>query len=118
MKRPKYIIFDCDGVLIDSEILANRVEAETKNELGFPITLEEQIKKFVGMGISHPDMQAELKRLPSHYLDAVDQKMKQVYKNELQAIAGTVSALESLNIPKYRRTHRPDSCKTSRGLHS
>ena len=100
MKRPKYIIFDCDGVLIDSEILANRVEAETKNELGFPITLEEQIKKFVGMGISHPDMQAELKRLPSHYLDAVDQKMKQVYKNELQAIAGTVSALESLNIPK------------------
>ena len=100
MKKPKYIIFDCDGVLIDSEILANRVEAETKTELGFPITIEEQIKKFVGMGISHPGMQEELKRLPPHYLDLVDQKMKQVYKSELQAISGTVNALESLNIPK------------------
>ncbi len=101
---PKYIIFDCDGVLIDSEILANRVEAEIKNELGFPITLEQQIKKFVGMGINHPDMQAELqaelKRLPANYLDLVDGKMKQVYKNELQPIAGTISALEALNISK------------------
>ena len=100
MNPPKYIIFDCDGVLIDSEILANRVEAEIKNELGFPITLEQQIKKFVGMGMNHPDMQAELKRLPANYLDLVDGKMKQVYKNELQPIAGTISALEALNIPK------------------
>ncbi len=100
MKTPKYIIFDCDGVLIDSEILANRVEAEIKSELGFPITVEEHIKKFVGMGLSHPDMQAELKRLPSNYLDLVDQKMKEVYKKELKVIAGTVAALDSLNIPK------------------
>lgn len=100
MKAPKYIIFDCDGVLIDSEILANRVEAELKNELGFPITLEQQIKKFVGMGMNHPDMQAELKRLPTNYLDLVDQKMKQVYQNELQPIAGTIKALETLAIPK------------------
>ena len=48
MKKPKCIIFDCDGVLIDSEILANRVEVEVKTELGFPISLEDQLKKFVG----------------------------------------------------------------------
>ena len=36
MENPKIelVIFDCDGVLIDSEILANRVAAEIKTEFG------------------------------------------------------------------------------------
>ncbi|MBL7670556.1 MAG: hypothetical protein JNM39_08720 [Bdellovibrionaceae bacterium] len=65
--RIKYIIFDCDGVLIVSEILANRVEVEVKTKLGFPITLEEQIAKFMGCGMIHPLVQEELGRLPSQY---------------------------------------------------
>lgn len=32
-------MFDCDGVLVDSEILANKVEVEIRNQLGFPITM-------------------------------------------------------------------------------
>jgi HAD superfamily hydrolase (TIGR01509 family) len=100
MKKPKYIIFDCDGVLVDSEILANRVEVEVKNELGFPITLEEQITKFVGCGMSHPVMQAELQRLPKHYWQIVDERCDEVYKNELKPIAGVIQTLEILKLPK------------------
>ena len=97
---PKFVIFDCDGVLIDSEYLANRVEAELKTELGFPITFEEQVRKFVGMSHSHPDSIAELKRLPPHFSALVDERIVEVYKRELKSIRGTLEVMESLKLPK------------------
>lgn len=100
MRKPKYVIFDCDGVLVDSEILVNRVEVEIKNKLGFPITLEEQITKFTGCGMSHPTMQVELQRLPKDYWQMVDDRCDEVYKAELKAISGVVSTLELLKLPK------------------
>lgn len=45
----KLIIFDCDGVLVDSEIIANRVDAEILTHLGYPLTAEDCIKRFTGM---------------------------------------------------------------------
>lgn len=100
MKKPKYVIFDCDGVLIDSEILANRVAAEVKTALGFPITLEEQLSKFVGCGLSHPLMRAELERLPKDFMKRFEKRCAEVFKAELKAIAGVVSTLERLKLPK------------------
>ena len=38
MTAPQLVIFDCDGVLVDSEIIAARVEADMITEAGFPIT--------------------------------------------------------------------------------
>lgn len=45
----KLIIFDCDGVLVDSEIIANRIDAELLTQHGYPLTTEECIKRFTGM---------------------------------------------------------------------
>lgn len=45
----KLIIFDCDGVLVDSEIIASRIEAQMLTKVGYPISVEESIKKFTGM---------------------------------------------------------------------
>jgi len=42
------IIWDCDGVLIDSEILACRVVAEYYTRAGFPLTMSEYIRRFAG----------------------------------------------------------------------
>ncbi len=98
MSQIKHIIFDCDGVLIDSEILANQVEVEIKTLLGFPITLEEQIKNFAGCGLSHPRVKAELERLPKEYLKLVDERCHQIYNKELKAISGVVELLEQLKI--------------------
>ena len=42
------VIFDCDGVLIDSEIIACRTSAEFANKYGNPITTEEVIRRFTG----------------------------------------------------------------------
>lgn len=42
------VIFDCDGVLVDSERITNTVFAEMLNELGLPVTLEDMFDQFVG----------------------------------------------------------------------
>lgn len=100
MKIPKYIIFDCDGVLVDSEFLANKIEVDVKSELGFPITLEEQLKKFVGLGWNDPILQEELARLPKNYVELVDNRLKSVYLNELKPISGVVDLLNKMTQPK------------------
>ena len=99
MKKPKHIIFDCDGVLVDSEILANKAEVELKTELGFPITLEEQIKTFTGLSWHDPVLQAELQRLPSDYLERLDERVKILYQQELRTINGVMETLKAVTLP-------------------
>ncbi len=42
------LIFDCDGVLVDSEVIGCRIEADLLTEAGFPITSDEIVREFVG----------------------------------------------------------------------
>lgn len=49
MPAPDLIIFDCDGVLVDSEIIAARVEAEMLTRAGFPIAAEDVAQRFAGL---------------------------------------------------------------------
>ena len=76
------IIFDCDGVLIDSEIVVCRIAAEELTRLGYPITTEQVIARFAG----RPDheMRAEIesdggKPLPADYKARIDQLVEQAY---------------------------------------
>lgn len=99
MKKFETIIFDCDGVLINSEIIANRIEVEVKNELGFPISLSEQLTQFVGLGMSHPLVIEELKRLPADYLEIVETRVHAAYQKDLKPIAGVVETLKQIGFP-------------------
>ena len=45
---PALVIFDCDGVLVDSERLGVRVEAEALAALGWPLTEAEVVERFMG----------------------------------------------------------------------
>ncbi len=51
---PLLVIFDCDGVLVDSEPVASRVTASLLTALGWPMTAEEANARFLGMSL--PDM--------------------------------------------------------------
>ncbi len=42
-------LFDCDGVLVESEIIAAKVESKLLNEAGYPISVEEMGERFAGM---------------------------------------------------------------------
>lgn len=52
------VIFDCDGVLVDFEVIANRVLASLVTELGIPTTTEESIARYMGtfLDFGHVDV--------------------------------------------------------------
>ena len=87
------ILFDCDGVLVDSEILANRVIAELKTELGHPTTVEEQIRRFVGLSVHSEVVLEEAKKFPPNFRDLVRDRTRLTYERELRAIDGVAEAL-------------------------
>ncbi|PSJ62490.1 HAD family hydrolase [Kumtagia ephedrae] len=49
MNQPDLVIFDFDGTLVDSEIIAARVEADLLTRAGFPITGEEMCVRYAGL---------------------------------------------------------------------
>ena len=102
MKQTDLIIFDCDGVLIDSEIVVCRIAAEELTRIGYPITTEQVIQRFAG----RPDreMRAEIesdwgKPLPSEYTARINQTVEQAYHHELRIINGVADALDLLDVP-------------------
>lgn len=59
-RRPlEMVIFDCDGVLIDSEALSNRVAAEMLSEAGWLMTEEECTQRFIGLSFGAVQRAAE-----------------------------------------------------------
>jgi beta-phosphoglucomutase-like phosphatase (HAD superfamily) len=47
--RFELVIFDCDGVLVDSEPVINRAHAELLTACGYPITEQDLVERFCGM---------------------------------------------------------------------
>lgn len=64
--RPDLIIFDCDGVLVDSEKVASEVIAKELTGLGWHMTPAESYKQFLGMNIT--DMQPMIEAHLGHHL--------------------------------------------------
>ncbi|HVV95377.1 MAG TPA: HAD hydrolase-like protein [Hyphomicrobiales bacterium] len=61
MKRDiDLVIFDCDGVLVDSEPLSCRIRAEWLTEVGYPISADEVTRRFIG--VSERDLRLRSRR--------------------------------------------------------
>ena len=45
------VIFDCDGVLVDSDRISLRIQAEWITALGLPTTYEDCVRDFLGLGV-------------------------------------------------------------------
>ena len=96
------LIFDCDGVLIDSEPIASRAHAETLAACGYAVSEEELARRFCG--ISDADMLATIERewgrtLPESYADRVAGLLASEYAVSLKPIAGIHEALAELTPP-------------------
>jgi HAD superfamily hydrolase (TIGR01509 family) len=99
------VIFDCDGVLVDSEVLTNSVFRDMLIELGATVTLEDMFEKFVGHSMSDC---LELARallgrdLPADFVDRYRERCVQVLRRELKPVPGVglaLSRLEASRIP-------------------
>ena len=96
------VIFDCDGVLIDSEPIANRVHAQTLAGCGYAVGEEELQDRFCG--ISDAEMLATIERewgraLPDDYARRIATALARQYRCSLKPIAGIAEALAGLSQP-------------------
>lgn len=93
------IIFDCDGVLVDSEIVSLEVEAEALAEAGIPVTTEALLGRF--LGTSSASMYAILERehginLPADFAERAAQCVHDAFDRRLRPIPGIVELLAGL----------------------
>lgn len=108
--RLELIIFDCDGVLVDSERIAVRVDVEMLAELGWQISAGEVIERF--MGRSHAYMVSEVEArvggLPPGWDFEYGPRYRTAFEAELTPVEGVVEALDRISIP---------TCVASSGSH-
>jgi HAD superfamily hydrolase (TIGR01509 family) len=92
------VIFDCDGVLVDSERLAVRVEARLITELGWPLTEDEVLQRFVGRSDAHMHGEIErvLGRSVPEWPDRYQAELHAAFDAELQPVDGIHDALADL----------------------
>jgi HAD superfamily hydrolase (TIGR01509 family) len=96
------VIFDCDGVLVDSEPIANRILTEMLNELGLPIGPTETRAAFVGRSMSSclEIIGARLGRpAPPGFARAYEARLFAAFDEELHPVAGVVEALGRIRVP-------------------
>lgn len=105
------VIFDCDGVLVDSERLAVRVEARLISDLGWPLTEQAVLERFLGQTDAY--MRSEIERtlgrpLPE-WQQTYERELHATFYAELTAVDGITSALDEIAVP---------TCVASSGSHA
>lgn len=96
---PQLVLFDCDGVLVDSERIAVEVEVDILAELGWHVTPAEVVERF--LGISDADYLAQVKAqvgraLGPDFLAEIEPRYRAAFERGLTAVPGVEGLLETL----------------------
>ena len=101
--EPALLIFDCDGVLVDSEIIVCTAMSEELTRLGYPLTPEDVVRRFSGRPEREilQDIALDWGRpVPERYYSAMKERVGRAFASELQAIAGAVETIERMRLPR------------------
>ncbi|MFJ8198098.1 HAD family hydrolase [Streptomyces sp. NPDC096152] len=97
--RYDLVIFDNDGVLVDSEPISNRLLAAQLTELGHPTSYEDSIRDYMGSAM-HRIHDLVLERtgraLPADFDDVFHARVFAAFQRELKPVAGVADVLEKL----------------------
>jgi HAD superfamily hydrolase (TIGR01509 family) len=101
MTKPDLIIFDCDGVLVDSEVLSCSCLSEGLAGYGIDLDLDQALELFLGRSMSAvlDHYQASGHRIPEQFSTELKTRVRAVFETALCPIAGVNSVLEDLQIP-------------------
>jgi len=103
MSATDLVIFDCDGVLVDSEIIAARVEAELITRAGYEITPEEIAEAYAGLTFKNILLRIEEKAQIPFQASLIEQAEALTDKRlaiEVRAIEGAREAVMSVTAPR------------------
>lgn len=105
------VIFDCDGVLVDSERLAVKVDVQVLARLGWPLSEAEVIDRFVG--VTEEQFRSDIEAHLGHPLDddwdaEFEALYRSAFEKELRPVEGIVDALDRITHP---------TCVASSGSH-
>jgi HAD superfamily hydrolase (TIGR01509 family) len=92
----KLVIFDCDGTLVDSEIIASRVFPAVWSEMGVSMSSDFFLCNFVGVGSDAPIIKETKLRLPPNAMEIADQKFDDELRKSLKPVRGMHELLSSL----------------------
>lgn len=105
MNEESLVIFDCDGVLVDSEPIANAIFAEHLTDLGLPTTLEQAMERYKGRSMaSCLDMVAQAlgKPVPGTFLDDLQAETYKAFERDLQPIDGAEDLVTWVQAKGYK----------------
>ena len=109
---PSLLVLDCDGVIVDSERIAVRIDVQVLARLGWHLTEAEIAERYVGR--SHAVMVADIEahlghRLPGDWEAEYQDLYRVAFEAELRPVDGIVEALDGISIP---------TCIASGGSHA
>jgi HAD superfamily hydrolase (TIGR01509 family) len=101
MINPELVIFDCDGVLVDSELLSCRSLTEALAEQGIEIEVENALDLFTGRNVAavQQHYHALGLGLPNDFAVRLARRVRKAFSNALSPIDGVAAVLERLRVP-------------------
>ena len=95
--------FDCDGVLVDSEIIASEVDAEHLTRIGYPITADAITQRFAGLTTKSifAAVEAETgRKLPAGFDEEIKKEIDLRLARDLKAVPGAIEILDAIEGPR------------------
>ena len=102
MQLPELVIFDCDGVLVDTERVSNQVMADLLAEHGISLSFEDCVARFIGRSNSQCLLIAEAligQPLPDDFLDVCEARTLALLGQELRPVPGIEALIAELRSP-------------------
>lgn len=106
----KAVIFDCDGTLVDSEVLANQVLVEYMSEFGLDMPVKEAIELYTGCKLADcvTDLEHRLGReLPDHFITTLRERTLKAFESRLRPVEGALNLIKNMHLPYFIASSGP-----------